>query len=199
MESIKHSEEDFDENNHWSVCGVERNTRLSNTTDDEERTEVQNKQADHQMLRQRQQVDRKTSLPSDNHGSDELFHVVVGDLEEDIIKKGYRIAKTETMPETVFSLVYVAPVNTLAFWLGIFVSLFQIAMPSLALLDLIVFSDDKNPLQVPNSVSLQVRIIGAMALVLAISQYWDFMEAVDKLGHGPPPKFPYTPAGATCW
>lgn len=129
---------------------------------------------------------------------DELNEVVSDDEQEEMEKKGYRIA-TETMTENVFSLIFTAPVDSSAFWLGIFVSLFQILMPSLALLDLIVFSNDTNPLQVPNSVSFQVRIIGAMALILAVSQYWDFMEAIDKLEHGPPPRSAHTPAGATCW
>jgi len=109
-----------------------------------------------------------------------------------------RIAK-ETLTENVFSLIYTAPVDSAAFWMGILVSLFQITMPSLALLDLIVFSSEMNPLQVPNGVSLQVRIIGAMALILGVSQYWDFMEAIEKLEKGPPPSSVYKPPGASHW
>lgn len=137
----------------------------------------------------------RTGDPESADSTDELGH---GDSEEDMDMKDNRIA-IETMTENVFSLIFTAPVDSSAFWLGICVSLFQIVMPSLALLDLIIFSDDTNPLQVPNSVSLQVRIIGAMALILAVSQYWDFMEAVDKLEHGPPPRSSNTPAGATWW
>ncbi|KAL3931028.1 MAG: hypothetical protein SGBAC_011497, partial [Bacillariaceae sp.] len=140
-------------------------------------------------------LDRSCDDPEGAARTQKLAHE---DDEEDTDVKHNRIT-TETMTENVFSLIFTAPVDSSAFWLGICVSLFQIVMPSLALLDLIIFSDDTNPLQVPNSVSLQVRIIGAMALILAVSQYWDFMEAVDKLEHGPPPRSPNTPAGATWW
>ncbi|KAL3931029.1 MAG: hypothetical protein SGBAC_011498 [Bacillariaceae sp.] len=108
-----------------------------------------------------------------------------------------RIAR-DTLTENVFSLIYAAPINSAAFWMGIFVSLFQITMPSLALLDLIVFSDGLNPLQVPNGVSVQVRIIGAMALVLGVAQFWDFMEAIERLQKGPPPSSVNSPPGASC-
>ncbi|CAJ1941822.1 unnamed protein product, partial [Cylindrotheca closterium] len=84
---------------------------------------------------------------------------VMDDDEGKMVYRGsHRGMIEDHMTENVFSLIYTAPVCSSAFWMGILVSLFQIAMPFLAILDLIVFSNDKNPLQVPNSVSLQVRI-----------------------------------------
>ncbi|CAJ1934571.1 unnamed protein product [Cylindrotheca closterium] len=106
----------------------------------------------------------------------------------------------ETMQENIFSLMYIAPVNTGAFWFALIVSLFQLALPFLALLDLIILNDEEgNYLQLPNNVSIQVRVLAAMVLVLAVVQFWDLMEAVEKLQKGPPPSRSETPPGAKCW
>ena len=156
-----------------NIEGDNHNIRLIQDQRDEERLSI----------RRRHRSAPASSDPSDDPespvGVNEIASDDDYDDDEEPEKLDKRFAK-ETMAENVFSLIYTAPAGSSAFWFGIFVSLFQIAMPSLALLDLIIFSDGKNPLQVPNSVSLQVRIIGAMALILAVSQYWDFMEAVDR-------------------
>ena len=106
----------------------------------------------------------------------------------------------ETMQENIFSLIFVAPVCSGAFWFGLCVALFQLALPFLALLDLIVLNDDEgNVLQLPNNVPIQVRVLAGMVLILAVVQFWDLMEAVEKLQKGPPPKNSDTPEGAKAW
>lgn len=141
------------------------------------------------------------TLPNseDDKCDDESHDELMDSGTEKAAEREHAKVEVEMLTENVFSLIYTAPVCSAAFWMGIFVSLFQIAMPSLALLDLIVFSDTQNPLQVPSSVSVQVRIIGVMALILAVSQYWDFMEAIFKLERGPPPHSLHLPSGAACW
>lgn len=106
----------------------------------------------------------------------------------------------ETMQENIFSLIYIAPVCSGAFWFAFIVALFQLALPALALLDLFVLTDDEgNYMQLPNNVPPQVRVISGMVLILAVIQFWDLMEAVEKLQNGPPPSRSETPEGATWW
>ena len=106
----------------------------------------------------------------------------------------------ETMQENIFSLIYISPVCSGAFWFGFIVALFQLALPFLALLDLIVLNDEEgNYLQLPNNVSIQVRVLAGMVLILAVVQFWDLMEALEKLQKGPPPKDSDTPVGAKPW
>ncbi|KAL3931030.1 MAG: hypothetical protein SGBAC_011499 [Bacillariaceae sp.] len=106
----------------------------------------------------------------------------------------------ETMQENIFSLMYIAPVSSGAFWFALLVSLFQTALPFLALLDLIILNDEEgNYLQLPNNVSIQVRVLAAMVLVLAVVQFWDLMEAVEMLQKGPPPSRSDIPPGARAW
>jgi hypothetical protein len=94
----------------------------------------------------------------------------------------------EPLSENIFSLIYTANVFSLAYCMAIFVALFQITMPCLALLDLVLFNDSTNPLQVPSDVSVPVRISGVLCLLLGVAQFWDLMEAMEKLQQGPPPQ-----------
>jgi hypothetical protein len=55
-------------------------------------------------------------------------------------------------------------------------------------LDLVLFNDSTNPLQVPSDVSVPVRISGVLCLLLGVAQFWDLMEAMEKLQQGPPPQ-----------
>ena len=106
----------------------------------------------------------------------------------------------EKMQQNIFSLMYVAPISSAAFWFAFVMSLFQLALPFLALLDLIVLNDDDgNWLQIPKNVKPHVRILAGMVLILAVIQFWDLMEALEHLEKGPPPATSDIPKGATCW
>jgi hypothetical protein len=130
--------------------------------------------------------------------TDQVALVAVGDVvdnsqtatsdDDDVIM--------EPLSENIFSLIYTANLFSLAYGLAIFVALFQITMPCLALLDLVKFNDSTNPLQVPSDVSTPVRISGVLCLLLGVAQFWDLMEAIEKLQQGPPPQS--KGGGASC-
>jgi hypothetical protein len=150
--------------------------------------------------RSRRRTDSEESLhKSDSEGivtpvkptpTDQIALVAMGDTvdnsltatsdDDDVIM--------EPLTENIFSLIYTANVFSLAYGMAIFVALFQITMPCLALLDLVLFNDSTNPLQVPSDVSVPVRISGVLCLLLGIALFWDLMEAIGKLQQGPPPR-----------
>jgi hypothetical protein len=102
------------------------------------------------------------------------------------------------LKHNTFSLIYTAELTSSAFALAMFFALFQIALPVMALLDLIQFNNVKNPLKVPNDVSLAVRITGLMCLLLAIPLFWDLMDAIERLQQGPPPRSEQPVGGIPC-
>jgi hypothetical protein len=102
------------------------------------------------------------------------------------------------LKHNTFSLIYTAELTSSGFALAMFFALFQIALPVMALLDLIQFNNVKNPLQVPNDVSIGVRITGLMCLLLAIPLFWDLMDAIERLQQGPPPRSQQPAGGIPC-
>lgn len=152
------------------------------------------------------EFDKSDTEPVDMEAPENFISCGLQSVKEDsgrriseISKKDDSRLEKDGLTENIFSLIFIAPVSSAAFWFAIFVSLFQIFMPTLALFDLIRFSDSLNPLQAPNGASVQVRICGAMALVLAVTQYFDFMEAIKRLQMGPPQYSIQKPRGASCW
>jgi hypothetical protein len=129
--------------------------------------------------------------------TDQVALVVNGDKdpEADDVASDDDDVIMEPLSENIFSLIYTANVFSLAYGMAIFVAWFQITMPCLALLDLVKFNDSTNPLQVPSDVSVPVRITGVLCLLLGVAQFWDLMEAIEKLQQGPPPE---SKAGASC-
>lgn len=109
----------------------------------------------------------------------------IGDNKDDLVDHSL---DRHYLRENTYSLIYTAKATSSAFALALFLSLFQICLPVLALLDLIQFKDSKNPLQIPNDVSIEVRITAVMCLLLAIPLFWDLMDAIEKLQQGPLPR-----------
>lgn len=88
------------------------------------------------------------------------------------------------LTQNTYSLIYVAPYSSSAFFFGIFFALFQFGMAYLAFSDLIEWEDPSNPLRVPEHVDWEVEAAGFLALTLAVPLFKDVMDSTRKLGEG---------------
>ena len=92
------------------------------------------------------------------------------------------------LTENTFSLIYTLPLNSVAFFGCLLITLFQFCMPLLTLLDQLHLEYPENPFLVPTDVSVTVRLAGFMALIFSVPLYWDLMDSIEKLAGGPPSK-----------
>eukprot|EP00980_Cylindrotheca_fusiformis_P030557 scaffold25026_cov142-Cylindrotheca_fusiformis.AAC.3 len=104
----------------------------------------------------------------------------------------------QVLSENTYSLIYTAKISSSAFALAMFLALFQYTLPIMALIHLIQFNHATNPLGVPNHVSHEVRVTGIMCLLLAISLFWDLMDAIEQLQRGPLPRSMQPNGGEPC-
>eukprot|EP00566_Odontella_aurita_P007972 CAMPEP_0113543680 /NCGR_PEP_ID=MMETSP0015_2-20120614/10288_1 /TAXON_ID=2838 /ORGANISM="Odontella" /LENGTH=683 /DNA_ID=CAMNT_0000443857 /DNA_START=197 /DNA_END=2248 /DNA_ORIENTATION=- /assembly_acc=CAM_ASM_000160 len=88
--------------------------------------------------------------------------------------------ETEELSEDVYSLLYTAPFRSTAFAYAVFVVMFQWGFAALAMIDLIDFGAS-NPLRVPKGVDIQVTIVQALALILAVVVQDDMIEGFAML------------------
>ena len=114
------------------------------------------------------------------------------------VAKRESVIKNEPLQENIFSLIFVAKSYSMAFVMSVTVAITQILMLFFALLDLVDVNSSENPLRIPNDVSPPVRATGVVCLLLSVAQFWDFMEAVEKLQQGVPPRTEETSEDATC-
>jgi hypothetical protein len=86
--------------------------------------------------------------------------------------------------DDIYSMIYMAPSCSAAFWFAFFVFAFQMAVITLNLTHLIDPANTFNPLQIPPGLVTEVRIAQCLALFLSVAMQQDIITSLIFLHNG---------------
>ena len=100
--------------------------------------------------------------------------------------KNEEAAPERTLIENTYSIIFVAPLASLAFVFGLIFFVFQAALATLVLLNLIDFDKDGffEKLQVPEDVRSEVAVAAYLSQALAIPLFQDLVTSIERFHEG---------------
>jgi len=118
---------------------------------------------------------------NDNTPEDEVMAATISRRKHN---RRESVIELKELPHNLYSVMFLAALDSNSFTFATIVFMFQAAMISLALVDLIDMDNEKNPLKVPEDVVGTIRAAQGLALILAVAVQNDLKQSIQMLHAG---------------